>query len=60
MEELKFNKFWNLLFSKICFYNSFEHFQNILDLWISYKIMPLFASFEQKLKLKKYVKVWDF
>jgi hypothetical protein len=65
MEESNFNKFWNL--SSTCYFQ--KYFLTIhlniykiywfywLNLWIRYKIMPLFASFEQKLKLKNMPKL---
>jgi len=65
MKESNFNKFWNL--SSIWYFQKYFLTTNLniykiywfyrLDLWISYKIMPLFASFEQKFKIKKMPKL---
>jgi hypothetical protein len=68
MEESNFKKFWNL--SSICYFHKYflRTHLNIykiywfywLDLWINYKILPLFASFEQKIKIEKMCQSWDF
>ncbi len=65
MEESNFNNFWNL--SSICYFQKYFLTSHLniykiywfywLNIWISYKIMPLFVSFEKTNNNKKMPKL---